>query len=100
LGQERWKKGALDYKRARICAAASQALRRDPGSPDAERQAAALEDRALETLRRALAAGFFDSDFRVNELKTDPTFAPLHGRADFQELVRGVARKSDPAKWP
>jgi WD40 repeat protein/tRNA A-37 threonylcarbamoyl transferase component Bud32 len=52
-----------------------------PPAPSSER--AALADRAMEALRRALAAGF--SDFRL--MDRDEDLDPLRSRADFKALM-------------
>jgi hypothetical protein len=57
--------------------------------PD-ERQANA--DRAMATLRRAAAGGWQG----VDDLQSDPAFAPLRSRADFQELRMDLIFPDDP----
>jgi tetratricopeptide (TPR) repeat protein len=49
-------------------------------------------DRALKLLQLAVKHGFND----VQRLKKDPALAPLRSRADFQELVAELEKKSRP----
>jgi hypothetical protein len=44
--------------------------------------------RAVEFLKQAQAAGYFDDKAKVEELKTDKTFAALQGRDEFKQLVQ------------
>jgi hypothetical protein len=44
----------------------------------------------MEFLHEAVAKGFQNAA----ELKSDPDFAPLRSREDFQKLLREVERKS------
>jgi hypothetical protein len=50
-------------------------------------------DRAIELLNKAVASGFADSV----HAKSDDDLAPLHDRADFEQLIADLEKKS-PAK--
>jgi tetratricopeptide (TPR) repeat protein len=65
------------YELATACAVASAVV----AKPELQEQCAA---RAVAILRQALARGFKD----VQGIKTNPAFAPLGERADFQQLIR------------
>jgi WD40 repeat protein/serine/threonine protein kinase/tetratricopeptide (TPR) repeat protein len=79
------------YKAARVCAAASQRVRQDEKLPAAQRtkQAEEYADEALALLRRAVAGGLRDDA----DLRSNPDFAPLRGRREFQEMIRAVQAK-------
>jgi hypothetical protein len=44
--------------------------------------------RAVEYLKQAQAAGYFDDKVKVEELKKDEAFISLRGRDDFKQLVQ------------
>jgi hypothetical protein len=44
--------------------------------------------RAVEYLKQAQAAGYFDDKVKVEELKKDEAFIGLRGRDDFKQLVQ------------
>jgi serine/threonine-protein kinase len=52
----------------------------------------AYADRAMTTLRRAVAAGWRGG----SDLRSDPSFVPLRSRADFQELEMDLSFPDDP----
>ena len=60
-----------------------------PAAADRQRRDA---DRAVATIRRAIALGFADSD----ALKNDPDFDSLRSRPDFQALLMDLAFPADP----
>jgi serine/threonine protein kinase/tetratricopeptide (TPR) repeat protein len=98
------KERSVDNVRARICAAAAIALRKDVKLAPAERemQAAGLEARALEILLQAYAAHQFDSSpkYSLSELRIDAVFDPLRGQPRFKELIRALEEKTGSTKSP
>jgi serine/threonine protein kinase/tetratricopeptide (TPR) repeat protein len=74
-----------------LCRCTSE-VQKDDELPEEERSRLAqrYSDRAVEMLRQAIAKGNKD----VNRFKTEPVFAPLRSRADFQELVAELERKA------
>jgi hypothetical protein len=63
-------------------------------SPPTAAERASLADRALDTLRRAVAAGM--TDFAV--FKRDPDLDPLRQRPDFRALMRELAGRTRAAE--
>ena len=74
------------YQLARLQALAGALAERGKKEPTAAEKSERrrVEDQALESLRRAVAAGFGD----VQRLKTAAEFEPLRSRANFQKLVK------------
>ena len=66
---------------------AARALERTPDSKE-------LADQVLALLQNAEACGWRDPE----DLQASPLFAPLRTRADFQQLLRRLADKSDSGK--
>jgi tetratricopeptide (TPR) repeat protein len=80
------------YNIACVFAVSSAAAENDSklAPADRARLKAQYADRALDFLRQAVAEGHRDTSL----LKGDPELASLRSRADFQELVRELERKS------
>jgi hypothetical protein len=80
------------YRAACLCARASGQAARDEKLLADERAKNAQEyaDRAMDLLRRAVAAGFRD----IREIRGNPNLAPLRDRRDFQELLRAEEGKA------
>jgi tetratricopeptide (TPR) repeat protein len=84
------------YDVGRTYALCVAAVQKDTQTAAADREQLA-EDyarRAAALLRRAVQAGFND----LKNLKTDPDLEPLHGRADFRQLVQKLEAKVQAAK--
>jgi tetratricopeptide (TPR) repeat protein len=81
------------YDAACFRATAAAVLRATNKSPAAARLAEADADRAMEWLRRAVAAGFKD----VVLLKKDKDLDYLRGRADFRKLLADLGERSERA---
>jgi hypothetical protein len=77
-----------------VHAVASAAAARDARLPEAERGRLAdrYAARAVELLRRARAAGYFDTPQRLQETRKATDFAPLRSRKDFQDLLAELSR--------
>jgi tetratricopeptide (TPR) repeat protein len=73
---------------ARLYALCARAAGKDTHLATEQRKAVAdgYAGRAVALLARGRAAGFFGNPQARETLTTDPAFAPLHGRADFQKL--------------
>lgn len=87
-----------------LIAAAVVSLAAGQAHQDTSRSASAralLEDqyggRAVALLRRAQAAGWFAKPGQLDKLKTDPDFAPLRSRDDFQRLLAEAETAAQPA---
>jgi tetratricopeptide (TPR) repeat protein len=80
------------------CALSVEAVRRDAGSPSAQRGALAEHygARAVELLGKAKAAGFFKDAANRQELKNDPDLQSLRSRDDFQKLLAEVEKQAQP----
>ena len=63
-----------------------------PLTPEGQAARQALADRAVETFRRAIAAGFRDVDWVV----TNVDFSELRTRHDFQALIHDMVFPADP----
>ena len=63
-----------------------------PANPEGESGGWAPVDRAVETLRRAVAAGCWD----VNWIRTEAAFDGLRPRDDFQTLINDMVFPADP----
>jgi hypothetical protein len=63
-----------------------------PPTPEGQAQRRALADRAMDYLRRATRAGFWD----VGWIRKDRALDPLRARADFQAVVNDLAFPADP----
>jgi eukaryotic-like serine/threonine-protein kinase len=63
-----------------------------PPTPEGRAARQALADRAVETLRRAIAAGYRD----VTLFLTDVDFSELRTRDDFQALINDMVFPADP----
>jgi serine/threonine protein kinase/tetratricopeptide (TPR) repeat protein len=90
-GQEGLNSGSLSNLAcvfARSSAAAENDSKLAPA--DRTRLKAQYADRAMEFLRQAVAKGYQNTA----EIKTDPDFAPLRAREDFQKLVQEMEHKS------
>jgi tetratricopeptide (TPR) repeat protein len=72
------------YTLARVYALLAQARKKDDAQ-GRDRYAG----RALELLRRASQAGYFNDAARRDRLRREPDLAPLRDRADFKELMAG-----------
>jgi tetratricopeptide (TPR) repeat protein len=55
---------------------------------------------AVELLRRAQTAGYFQRPLRVEQLKHDAQLAPLRARSDFREFVSAVERAISSSQVP
>jgi tetratricopeptide (TPR) repeat protein len=75
---------------AGVCARASGLARADARLPVAERAALAerYAARAVALLQKVADKGYFRDLDKWLALKTEPALEPLHGRADFQKLLR------------
>jgi tetratricopeptide (TPR) repeat protein len=74
------------YTLARVYALLSQARKKD----DAKGRDLDA-GRALEMLRRAREAGYFQEKARVDRLRREPDLAPLRDRAEFKQLLDQLA---------
>ena len=63
-----------------------------PGSGLSESEARAEADRAMDDLRRAVAAGFRDA----RQMRADPDFEPIRERKDFRLLMWDLAFPAEP----
>jgi tetratricopeptide (TPR) repeat protein len=63
-----------------------------PATPEGRAARQALADRAVETLRRAIVAGYRD----VTWFLTDVDFSELRTRDDFQALINDMVFPADP----
>ncbi len=89
--------GRLPGERATLCSDAAGVLAQCSAAadrdalPESERRrlVARYQDEAMALLREAVGAGYRGAD----ALRKDPDFAPLRGRADFQQLLREVEEK-------
>jgi tetratricopeptide (TPR) repeat protein len=80
------------YEAARYRAVAAAVLLAREPTPDSKRRAGAEADRALDWLRKAVAAGFRD----LNSILRDTDLDPLRSRPDFQLLLMDLAMPADP----
>jgi serine/threonine-protein kinase len=75
-----------------VYALAATAVSKDAGIPEPKRQELAklYADRAMETLRQAVAKGYKD----IANLKSDPDLASLRSRDDFKKLLAEMEQKA------
>jgi tetratricopeptide (TPR) repeat protein len=90
---EMWEKlGRTDadslYKAACYRAVTARVLRATAKGPDADKQANAEADRAMEWLRKALTAGYDN----VGRIKKDRDLRALRQRTDFKKLLADLMR--------
>lgn len=80
---------------ARVFALASETVRQDEKLSQSEqnRRAEEYARRAIELLRQAQRAGFFENQTSVNRLKKDTDWEPLRSYEDFVKLVAELERK-------
>ena len=71
------------YHAGRMRAVTASVLRADAKSEGAGKQASAEADRAMDWLRKAVAAGWTDAD----RLAKDKELDALRGRLDFKKLL-------------
>jgi serine/threonine protein kinase len=83
------------YTAACLRATTASVLRDGDKSPEAAKEADAEADRAMDWLKRAVAAGYQDAA----HLKADPALDALRGRPDFRKLV-GELRAGKAPKEP
>jgi hypothetical protein len=97
---EEWRKpssGTDLYNLACWCARLSALVRTTDPSPAGAKQADADADRAMDWLRKAVAAGYRN----VVNMERDSSLDALRGRKDFQELMASLRSKAPapPADW-
>ena len=82
--------GPILYRLAALCAVAAQRVVRDTGLAEDERQRRAEQygTDALDTLRLAREAGFFDDPGNVRRFGEDASWQPLRQRADYREFAK------------
>jgi tetratricopeptide (TPR) repeat protein len=93
-----WVRGVVLYDAACVYSVGGAAAGRDSLLPETRRRQLAEEHaaRAVELLRRAATAGFFNTPARRNLIKTDKDFDSLRPRADFRKLLADLAPKALP----
>jgi eukaryotic-like serine/threonine-protein kinase len=76
------------YNLACVCSLCSTAVRLDAqlAKAEQERRAEQCAARAVELLKRAKAAGFFEAAARMEEMRKDKDLDALRERRDYQEL--------------
>jgi serine/threonine protein kinase len=84
----------IPYCLACVHALCAEAVLRDKGLEDRERQAAAHGNQAMRLLERAHAAGYFRKAAMVEQVKKDPDLEALRRRGDFRELVGRAEREA------
>jgi tetratricopeptide (TPR) repeat protein/tRNA A-37 threonylcarbamoyl transferase component Bud32 len=86
------------YNLACVYALSSAATLRDDKLPPAEREKRSEEyaARVVPALRQAQAAGHFGKPETVERMKNDSDLASVHGRADFQQFLRALEKKTGP----
>jgi tetratricopeptide (TPR) repeat protein len=94
LARAKGVKADVLYEAARLHALAIPAAGQDLKQPREERERLAEQyaARALALLEQARAAGWFRDAARRERLKTDSAFEPLHGRAEWAALMKGLVR--------
>jgi serine/threonine-protein kinase len=94
LAQSKSLSGETWFALAGIYAEASAAARRDAQLATSERERLADDhaSRAIQLLRQARTAGFFQTPAQVAHLKTETAFSCLRGRADLQRLVEEIEK--------
>jgi serine/threonine protein kinase/tetratricopeptide (TPR) repeat protein len=78
-----------------LCITAAAASRADP-TPEQRAERRTYADRAMDALRRAVAAGFHDA----TRMSQDADLRPLRGRDDFRALIGDLAFPIDPFARP
>jgi tetratricopeptide (TPR) repeat protein/tRNA A-37 threonylcarbamoyl transferase component Bud32 len=84
--------GDVLYHAACVHALSSAAALKDsrPAPTDRAARAEQYSVEAVELLRKARAAGYFNSPARIGQLTKDVSLAPLRSCEDFQKLVAGL----------
>src|SRR5262249_25010193 len=87
---------------ARICSLCSSAARRDAQLAKAEQDQRAEQcaARAVELLKKAKAAGFFEAAAHIEAMRKDKDLDPLRERPDYQELFPVVRPENQPKGIP
>jgi hypothetical protein len=85
----------IEFQRA-CCRALQAGLAGKDGSGVLADAGPAAADKAMELLRKAVAAGYQD----LYDLRTDPGLDPLRQRVDFQKLLAELETKSGPNAKP
>jgi serine/threonine-protein kinase len=81
--------GPILYRMSALCARAAAAAAKDPALAPAERTRLADEEAAIaiDILRQAKAASYFDAPEARKQLKEDPAIESLRARDDFRRFV-------------
>jgi serine/threonine-protein kinase len=101
LAKDRNLEGRWLYQLARGCAVARRGAAQDSKLPAAEKAALVkvLAESAIEFLRRAEAAGYFQEGVTVQRLAADDDFAPLRSTPEFSALMKRLqTRGTKPAR--
>jgi hypothetical protein len=101
LAKDRQLAGHRLYELARGCAVAYTAANQDRNLPAAERGAVVklLARAALEFLRRAAAANYFQDGLTVQKLVDEADFVTLRSAGEFKDLVKKLqSRGKGPAR--
>lgn len=85
-------RGELAFLAARVLAQAGQGAKTDgpPEKPAAQEQQQVCLSRAIEYLRTAHRAGFFQGKEAREVLRSDPALDPLRGHDDFRKLLEEI----------
>ncbi len=86
------------YNLACVCSLCSVAVRCDAqlAKTEQDRRAEQYTAHAVEFLKKAKAAGFFQSAARIEEMRKDKDLDALRGRQDFQALMLSLQPKGIP----